>query len=166
MPRHFREIAPQPGDVGGVAGGVEPLEHDAHVFILRLHGLDGEALVADGPAQRRREHSSRLLAGQFVACDVETLAEDGLAPLDKRSGKRADVGHGDLLQGTRGRHRHRERAGFRVQTHPWLQEIIHEKDRRADGERHTGGADGLLDGVLAVEVREDIMWYEKYAFPS
>ena len=34
-----------------------------------------------------------------------------------------------------------------------MQEVVHEKDRRADGERHARGADGLFDGVLAVEVR-------------
>ncbi len=103
MPVHFGEFMTQALDVGGVPCVIEPLEHQRHVFALGTEDVWGKSLIADLPAGHSGQNSCGFLACELVPGDVKAMPENGLASFNDRRNKSADIGHGDLLQGARGR---------------------------------------------------------------
>src|SRR5436190_14430529 len=137
-------------DVGGIADGVEPLEHQREVLAVGPHRRDRDLLVGDGLARQLAERGGRLRHGHRVARVFELDALE-LGRLGERLGAELpDVLDRDHLQlGLR-----LERGDQLVAVEePGARQVLHEEHRPQDHVRRKAELlDRLLDAELVFEV--------------
>src|SRR2546426_262123 len=152
-PRHLGEVAAQRRAIGGVARRLEPLVHfDTFLAHRAANHRHRHLEVGEWTARHLRQDGDHLFAAELVAGEVKALAGVARAVLQRRDHGAGNVADGHLHQAAR--RRQRRTVDALAQLGEAEERVLHEVDRGDDRGFDALRADVLLDGELAVEVRD------------